>query len=514
VNLLNVILSTVLVSVCAGVAQIEDKKPQLWKGLSPGSFAVGFKIANVYDDSRTIIGVDEKNQNSLPRPVQISMWYPAEIKENSEFMSFSEYVLNEGTEFDFAPLNKKRKEEILDSFRDQVVRWGGKASNVDMLLRKATSVVKDADPATGKFPLILYAPGGDAPSDGNTVLCEYLASHGYVVAACPSNGMYSEEMTLDLKGIETQVRDLEFVYANMKDITSVDLPQVGTVGFSFGGLANVMLANRNLNIRAVVSLDGGITYPAYAQLMDETPFKFTRELSVPFLLGMSQPNDQQTTDFFDSLQYCDTYLVQFGLANHFGFSSRYLFLNQAIDEEESREQVAQMVDGYSLMCRYVLHFLDGYLKGDKKGIDFIRQSPDDHGFSNLKITYQSKKTKSVPPTEEYFFAVLQSEGIKEASDFFKKTRITFPEIKLFSEERINTTCIRLMNDVKIDEAMTLYEIYFQAYPESVNALLGLGNIYLQKENIKKAKIYFQKVTELDPENSYATEILKKIASGG
>ena len=45
--------------------------------------------------------------------------------------------------------------------------------------------VRNAPLASGRFPVIIYAPSFSSVSWENADLCEYLASYGYVVIASP-----------------------------------------------------------------------------------------------------------------------------------------------------------------------------------------------------------------------------------------------------------------------------------------------------------------------------------------
>ncbi len=58
--------------------------------------------------------------------------------------------------------------------------------------------VRDAPHESGHFPLVVYAPSFSAMSWENADLCEYLASHGYVVVASPDMGAAARSMTGDL----------------------------------------------------------------------------------------------------------------------------------------------------------------------------------------------------------------------------------------------------------------------------------------------------------------------------
>ena len=71
----------------------------------------------------------------------------------------------------------------------------------------------DATASDGSFPLVMYSEGWNSSSQNdNSVLAEFLASHGYVVAAVPQVGTSSMSLTLGINAVdlETQMRDIEF----------------------------------------------------------------------------------------------------------------------------------------------------------------------------------------------------------------------------------------------------------------------------------------------------------------
>ena len=64
----------------------------------------------------------------------------------------------------------------------------------DSLLSTNGAAARNAPPAPGKHPAVVYSLGHDMHSLENIVLWEYLASHGYVVAVTPSVGHQSVAM--------------------------------------------------------------------------------------------------------------------------------------------------------------------------------------------------------------------------------------------------------------------------------------------------------------------------------
>lgn len=143
-------------------------------------------------------------------------------------------------------------------------------------LREYTQAYMTIEPAKGKFPAILYAPSYQASSIENFALCEYLASHGYIVISSPSRG--TENRLLEggtEKDMETQARDIEFLLLQLLKRETVDLNKIATIGFSFGGLSNVLAQMRNKYIKAIVSLDGSIKYQ-YSTLKNRLSQLLTR----------------------------------------------------------------------------------------------------------------------------------------------------------------------------------------------------------------------------------------------
>jgi pimeloyl-ACP methyl ester carboxylesterase len=120
--------------------------------------------------------------------------------------------------------------------------------------------VQDAPPESGRFPLFVYAPSFSAMSWENADLCEYLASHGYVVVASPDMGAATRNMTGDLTGIDAQARDISFLIGYGQTLPNTDISKVAVAGFSWGGISNLFAAARDSRIDALVAFDGSMRY--------------------------------------------------------------------------------------------------------------------------------------------------------------------------------------------------------------------------------------------------------------
>lgn len=84
-----------------GFAQTPFLKPDL----VPGKYRVGFKAFHEYDYSRSVLDSHsiflKTPLRNRARPIQICVWYPADLKRNATSMPCKDYIHLMATEFDF-----------------------------------------------------------------------------------------------------------------------------------------------------------------------------------------------------------------------------------------------------------------------------------------------------------------------------------------------------------------------------------------------------------------------------
>ena len=127
----------------------------------------------------------------------------------------------------------------------------------ETLYEEKVRAVRDATPAPGRFPVLISAPGQGYPAFDNSVMAEFLASHGFIVIASPSMGPDGRDMPDSALAIDAESRDLEYLAGYRADRSPggpgphrrhrlqprwIRLPR------SF--------ALRNARVKALVSLDG------------------------------------------------------------------------------------------------------------------------------------------------------------------------------------------------------------------------------------------------------------------
>ena len=300
---------------------------------APGKFSVGFKVVEQYDRSRLfktridrVTGASATGERA--RPLQTLVWYPSEAAATP--MRYGDYLVLAGTEDDFGrePRDAKR---IAEERLKEIVPPEMSPQAITAIKSQMMWAHRDAVPIKQKFPVVIYAPSFNASGFENADICEFLASHGYVVLASPSMSADSRWMSQDLRGVNAQVDDIEFLVGYAATLANVDSTHVAVIGYSWGGVANVFAAAKDDRIRALVGFDGGIRL--VGKLVAEAGYVTPERVTIPFLYLSSAPGTLEdlyrqkqdlSDDFLARLTYADLYLVTMMPLVHYQFASAHL----------------------------------------------------------------------------------------------------------------------------------------------------------------------------------------------
>jgi len=492
----------------------QNMRTDLWKNLKPGVYSVGYKLIHKYDYGRTFKPKYDYEGNHIDaenaRPVQISVWYPAAVDDRPEFMKYEEYIYSLATEIEFGQLNEEKKQETIRRFKAFPLRNGADEAELDKILTSETYAVKDADQNPGSFPLILYASGGGGSSYENSVLFEYLASNGYIIAAIPSVGQYKRTGAAGSISLDAQGRDMEFMLGEMVNFPNVNIKKIGTLGFSRGGSTNVLLAMRNFNIDAVVSLDGGTAIKRGIPAVKSSPYYNPDNMRAAFMYIGQRPNENQDFSFYNSLKYSDAYLLLLHDMGHIGFTSSVIKValhTNARVENLNRDRVDT---GYGTVCRYVLQFFNAHLNKSKEGLAFLRNSPEANGIPEDVVSKEFRKGHTPPPTEEQFFDIVRSGEIEKAVKIFKKAREIDPEVTVFEENRMNALGYEVLRSRRLEDALELFKLNILAFPESWNVYDSMGEAFGYANRLELAIENYRKSLKLNPENEHAIREISRL----
>ncbi|UPG88830.1 hypothetical protein L2Y96_15635 [Luteibacter aegosomaticola] len=360
----------VVVMLCAGPAFADaDTFAFLQK---PGPLAVGLKVVENTDVSRPWGA-------SGHRPLQTLVWYPAE-RNRAAAMTVGAYAALADTETDF-----RSPDPGHNKWRTQL-----KAMASTPLWAR-----RDAPMAAGKYPVVIYAPSDSSVAWENADLCEYLASHGYVVIASPSMGVSTRDMTDDIEGINSQAKDIAFLITYAASLPDTDTSQLAVASWSWGGLASVFAAARDPRIKALASMDGSMRY--FPALVQQAGDVHPERIRIPLLFFTSAfPNwledvELDTDDppasrvgpsVLNAWMHGDLYTVNMLGMSHGEFGAMMQRRKNA--ERFADDQIADYGredanTSHAWVARYVLVFLDATLKHDASAATFMKKTPFENG---------------------------------------------------------------------------------------------------------------------------------------
>jgi hypothetical protein len=283
-------------------------------------------------------------------------------------------------------------------------------------------------------------------------------------------------MTSDQLGLEAQVRDLEFALHRATSLQNVDQRRVATIGYSWGGLANVLLQLRNPTIRSVVSQMAPspmIGSPWRAPSADLTrmdvPFLFLGQ--VPLQADTARKYGIDTTfAYFDSLRSAPAYRVSFPLLRHRSFSALSIRL---LPRGPGEPNQATTNLGYEQITRYVLNFLNSTLRADSTATSFLTRSPEANGLPMGFATVNFRAPEKPPRNLAAFIRRLGPGGPLRALETLQELRAADSGYVL-PEELVNGWGYDLLSQGAYPEAVSVLSLNTVMFPESANAWDGLG----------------------------------------
>jgi dienelactone hydrolase len=326
----------------------------------PGPHPVGFRVFNHRDATRRL-------EDGALRPVQVAVWYPATAGAAGPELRYRDYVLVAARERTLDALGAEASREALTRYRAFLAQNGLPAAGIDQWLDAPMRARADVPAARGRFPVVLVAEGTGGAVPDQAALAELLASHGYVVATTPSPVRLGARMESDTDVpmvAEEQARDLEVALSVLAPRSMADAARVGVVGYSFGARPALLLAGRRPEVRALVSLDGGIGSAAAKGWLSPRALDRAR-LATP-ILHVSAVDDEEAQPDFEllaSLQAAPRTLGRVSSLRHLDFITLGLAsatLPALGGPDRSRAAALRAVDEAALA------FLDAHVAGEPR----------------------------------------------------------------------------------------------------------------------------------------------------
>jgi len=128
----------------------------------------------------------------------------------------------------------------------------------------------------------------------------------------------------------------------------------------------------------------------------------------------------------------------------------------------------------------------------------------------MGILYGTSYNKPKISLANSLLEIIVKKGIASGLEQFKKLKDS--EIYSLKENEMNNVGYQLLQSGKVKEAIEVFKLNVESFPESGNVYDSLGEAYLKDGNKELAIKNYKKSVEIDPTNDNGIEILKKLKS--
>lgn len=141
-------------------------------------------------------------------------------------------------------------------------------------------------------------------------------------------------------------------------------------------------------------------------------------------------------------------------------------------------------------------------------------------FANIKkVTARVKQghlldvpaeAAKLPSIADAIGHTLMAANVSAAIASYRRLKKEHPADYDFSEKELNALGYQLLNHQRVADAIEIFKLNVEMYPQGSNAYDSLGEAYLRNNNRELAIKNYKKSLELNPNNKNAIEVLKRL----
>ena len=317
---MNRAVATVLM-LSAAAAVVAQPTSSYWGDLEPGAYFAGVKAISF-----------EGSRESEPRRIPALVFYPAGA--DGQVQTFRQLITRTCATDNCAQVWI----ENLGNYRKDLP-----PQKVGALLDHPLRSRFEAHPVSGKFPVVVFDGGLTSDALTYVPLNEYLASHGFIVISLPSlPHAEGKPLAFDVAGVESKARDILTVLQQLDRVPNTHSRRAALAAWSVGGVSTALAQMQVDNVRAVLSLDGGMGYDYGPPLAKQSSLYDREKATVAYLhvTGM-RPNPHNVPklfDFFAALPSRYSFLAELQNLNHSHFTAQGGAVAYVGDESDTARQ--------------------------------------------------------------------------------------------------------------------------------------------------------------------------------
>jgi len=114
------------------------------------------------------------------------------------------------------------------------------------------------------------------------------------------------------------------------------------------------------------------------------------------------------------------------------------------------------------------------------------------------------------PIGDYLYQVINDEGIDNAVTVYNNLKEKDSTSYNFAENQLNILGYTLLREDRVNEAIVIFQLNIEAYPDAFNVYDSMGEAYMIKGENELAIKNYKKSLEINPANTGGIEMLKKL----
>lgn len=152
----------------------------------------------------------------------------------------------------------------------------------------------------------------------------------------------------------------------------------------------------------------------------------------------------------------------------------------------------------------------GFINEVKNGVALVdgKRVNSDNPYDPEAPEYDPYDPHPKRPVAEALLPIITDKGIESALQSYRALKQS--NDYYVSESQLNALGYRLLGVKKIREAIEIFKLNVEAYPQSANVYDSLGETYMMNGDKELAIRNYLRAVELNPQNTNAIEMLKKL----
>jgi CubicO group peptidase (beta-lactamase class C family) len=128
----------------------------------------------------------------------------------------------------------------------------------------------------------------------------------------------------------------------------------------------------------------------------------------------------------------------------------------------------------------------------------------------LNILYDQNYEYPKKSIADYMYDMIEDEGLEETISTYHALKEEEGELFDFGENQLNTLGYILLRSDNIDDAIEIFKLNIEVFPDAFNPYDSMGEAYMEKGEIELAIKYYKKSIEINPGNNNGIEKLKEL----